>query len=407
MTESHFDLVNYLNQKNRIIKDDKKFEPSFIPSQLVHREAELAQMAIHFKSILSSDLHQAGKQLVIQGSVGTGKTVSVKQFGVTLEKISNEQKRGIFPILFVHLNCRRCRSWYLILTRLLRQLVPAFPLRGFSTDELLSFLGKILTEKKIKLLLCLDEFDYLITTSQDRDVLYSLLRHHEGTYFDQAQISLFLITRNPHIETDLDEGIISSLSQGILRFEPYNLDQMSDILSTRANEGLYEESFSSEIIKQIAILAVQRKDARYAIELLWRSAKIAECEKSPFITFEHIRKAEVSVFPVPQSFITELPTQHKIILLALAKLLNNGPTSHKVTTFELRMEYEQLCDSKGVIPRKSTQFWLYLKDLSKQGIIELSVQNRHKDGKSAGRITTLSIIDIPVEKIIELLEGLD
>ncbi len=404
MTEIHFNLEKYLNQKNRIIKNEAIFEPSFIPEKLIHREAELAQLATHFKSILSNEIHQAGKQLVIQGSVGTGKTVSVKQFGMTLEKISNTLNKTYSPILFVHLNCRRQRSWYLILTRLMRQLIPAFPLRGYSTDELLSFLGKVLSEKKIKLLLCLDEFDFLVTSPQGCDVLYSFLRYHEGTYFDQAQISLILITRNPHINTILDEGIISSLSQGILRFDPYNLSQMIDILRARAKDGLFEESFNQNAVNHIANLAIRRKDARYAIELLWRSAKLAECENNNFITSEHVRKAEVSIFPVPQSLITELPTQLKLVLLALAKLLDDGKSSHSVTITELKKEYQQICNSKGIPPRKSTQFWFYLQELSKQGLVELEVKNKHTDGKSEGRITTLSIVDIPVREIVELLE---
>ena len=244
----------------------------------------------------------------------------------------------------------------------------------------------------------------LISSPKDRDVLYSLLRYHEGTYFDQVHISLILITRNPHIDAILDECIISSLSQNILRFNPYNLGQMIDILTTRAEEGLFKESFNPKLVNQIATLAIRRKDARYAIELLWRSAKVAECENSSIITSEYVRKAEVSIFPVPQSIITELPTQLKLLLLALAKLLEDCKSSHSVTTTELKTKYQQLCKAKDITPRKSTQIWLYLQELSKQGLVELEVKNKHLDGKSAGRITSVSIVDIPVREIVELLE---
>jgi cell division control protein 6 len=392
--------------KTKIIKDDTVFEPSYIPENLVHRDSEISLVANHFKSIVSKRAKISGKQLVIQGPVGVGKTVVAKHFGLTLEKYClSSSDENITKIVYFHMNCRRQRSWYLILTSILRHLVPAFPVRGFSVDELLTYLVQIITERNHGLLICLDEIDYLLSESKGVDVLYSLIRHHEGINCrKQAQISLICVTRNPHFQTLLDSALLSSLSQGFIKFEPYTPEQIFDILFQRAQQGLYETAYSREAIKAIASLAFNYGDARYAIELLWRSAKVAEQEDSSTINFEHIRKAQISVFPINQSILTDLPPQLKRVLYALASLLDCKKHIAYVTSRELREKYSEICKTSHERPRKQTQFWNYLQQLAKQGLIELKVQNRHENGKSAGRTTLIGISDLPVSELLFLLE---
>ncbi|MHA2203663.1 MAG: Cdc6/Cdc18 family protein, partial [Candidatus Hodarchaeales archaeon] len=389
-----------------IIKDDTVFEPTFIPENLVHRDTELSLVANHFKSIVSKSAKISGKQVIIQGPVGLGKTVVAKHFGLTLEKYCHSSSdANIAKIVYFHMNCRRQRSWYLILTSILRQLVPAFPLRGFSVDELLTYLIHIITERNQGLLICLDEIDYLLSEAKGVDVLYSLIRHHEGiNQKKQARISLICVTRNPRFQNLLDSALLSSLSQRIIVFEPYTAEQLFDILFQRAQQGLYESAYSKEVLKTIASLAFNTGDARYAIELLWRSAKVAEQEESSTINFEHVRKAQVSVFPINQSIITDLPPQLKRVLLALASLLNSQKNTAHVTSSELREKYREICKKFHSKPRKQTQFWNYLQQLAKQGLIELEVHNRHENGKSAGRTTLIGISDLPVGDLLFLLK---
>lgn len=408
MTESKFDLLNYLSQECTIFKNEQVFEPTYSPKKLVHRDKELAYLANHFRSITFRDSLNSCKQVVIQGPVGSGKTAVAKHLGATLERYcSMNPSQQAARIMFFHLNCRRQKSWHSIFTNILRQLVPAFPIRGFSANELLTYLIRILEEKNQGLLLCLDEIDYILPKGQD--MLYSLIRHHEGTRRgdqNQARISLILITRNPQFQKLLDPVLLSSLSQRLITFEPYTAPQLFDILSLRAHTGLFNEGYSNEIISQVANIASKRGgDARYAIELLWRSGKITDQEGSSKIDLEHLRRAQAEVFPVKNSIITDLSFQLKNVLLALAVLLDNEKTRSFVTTRELRKKYTEICKETNLLPRKQTQFWSYLQDLSQQGLIELRVHNRHTDdGKSVGRTSMIGISDIPVSNLLYLLK---
>ncbi len=412
MDGSKFDLKKYFIKKHTIIKDEQIFEPIYIPECLVHREKELSLLASYFKSTIyknsinSGGSVKSGKQLIIQGSVGLGKTVVVKQFGLTLEDYcQNRAEDNIIRISFFHMNCRRQRSWYLIFTSILRHLVPAFPIRGFSADELLTYLIKIVKERNQGLLICLDEIDYLLTESKGQDLLYSLIRHHEGVSLnEQAQISLILITRNPHFQTFLDPALLSSLSNSVIIFEPYTYSQLLDILLQRAQRGLNERGYSDDILKAITSIANKSGDARYAIELLWRSAKVAEQQEAKEIEFEHVRKAQISVFPIKHSIVTDLSPQLKSVLLSLALLLKCDKDRAFVTTKEVREKYNEICIYSQLKPRKQTQFWLYLQELEKQGLVELEVHNTHHNGKSSGRTTLIGISDFPVDELLHLLE---
>ena len=105
MDDSKFDIVKFFNQKNEIIRNEKVFEPNFIPECLIHREEELKLLATHFKSIISINSSNVGKQIVIQGPVGIGKTVLVKKFGETLEKYCSENLHSLTAnIVFFHMN---------------------------------------------------------------------------------------------------------------------------------------------------------------------------------------------------------------------------------------------------------------------------------------------------------------
>jgi cell division control protein 6 len=406
MTNSNYKLFENLNHPSRIFRNEGVFEPSFIPECLLHREVELAALAHYFKPILTNSPSTLGTHAVVQGSVGLGKTTVVKQFGNTLEQYSRRKfDENLSPIVFYHLNCRRQRSWSILFTSVLRQLVPAFPIRGFSAAELLTYIGTIMNERNQKLLLCLDEIDYLISTSKGQDILYSLIRNNEGNLTESNfPLSLILITRSPYLYTYLDSAIYSSLSKRMITLHPYTTTQLYDILMARAKHGLNDATYTNEVIKEIAKIAHASGDARYALELLWRAGKVAEGEQSDEITFEHVRIAQVSSFPIKQSLITDLPLHQKIVLFSIATILKNQSNSMYVFTSDIKEKYKSLCQTNGLKARKQTQFWVYMQELHKIGLIKLEIINRHNKGKSLGRTGKVSISDFPIAELLHLLQ---
>ncbi|MHA1227668.1 MAG: Cdc6/Cdc18 family protein [Candidatus Hodarchaeales archaeon] len=406
MNSGDFDVISYFEHKTKIFRNEKVFDPSYVPDVLIHREDELSQLANHFKSLVSRETILSGKHIVVQGSVGIGKTVVVRKFGETIQHYCISKKDdNTSNLIYVHMNCRRYRSWYLILSIILREFVNAFPARGFSNEELIVYLLNILEERSQILLLCLDEVDYLLRDQKSQDVLYSFIREYEGLNANmKGRISLILVSRDPNLFVLMDPAIVSSLSQHLVVFKKYSKEQLFDILIRRAEEGLYESSFSEEIIEVITSISYEKGDVRYAIELLWRAAKIADRERESTINIEHIRMAQASILPLKREIIVDLPSHVKIVLESLALLLQHDLERSSVPISDLREKYEELCSLEGCEPRKYTQFWKYIQSLERHGLVELTVRNRHVNGRSAGRSTFISINNIPLVELLEVIK---
>jgi len=336
------------------------FSSNYIPPMLHHREEEMKSLVSYFRSIITNPL-ATSKKVVLYGPVGTGKTLASRAFGNDIAiHLKNEHKIGDPVFRFFHVNCRKTKTPHLILTTILRQLIPGFPLRGFGVDELLRMFTLLLFEQNLVTLLVLDEIDYLTASSLGRNFIF---------------------------------------------FPPYTRNQLFDIVYARAKLGLREVCYNDELLEVIASLAEEYGDARFAIELLWKAGKIADKENVDCIVPEHVRKAIVVILPMEKSMIEELNSHQQLILLSVAKLLTDGQT--KVTTPEVKQYYQQICEEANIRARRPTQVWAYLKDLSRLGLIKQEVENRHNQkGRSLGRVTTIKIRDIPVTDIIQSLNHL-
>lgn len=393
---------------------EKVFTSSYTPKSIWHREEEMKMLVSYFKSIITSPT-ASSRKVVLYGPVGTGKTVISYAFAKELSNyLKRERSHGDPTFRYFHINCRKTKTPHLILTTVLRYLVSGFPLRGFSVDELLRMFTLLLYEQNLVVLLILDEIDYLLPEERT-DFLYALsrlgespvVREEYGTRENklESRFNLLTITRDKHFRYYLDNSTASSLGRNFITFSTYTRHQLFDIIASRAELGLKEGSYDDETLEVIASLAEEKGDARFAIELLWRTAKICDQEGASHLKPEQIRKAIISVLPIEKSIIDELATHTKLVLLSIARLLNKCD-SNFTTTPEIRNEYERVCEEANIRPRRQTQVWAYLKDLGRLGLIQQEVQNRHRNGKSLGRISTIRIRDLPTEEILNNLESL-
>ncbi|UCE12636.1 MAG: AAA family ATPase [Candidatus Heimdallarchaeota archaeon] len=412
-TNTNFSAL-FANFKS-VFQSEKVFASNYIPDHLWHREEEMTSLTNYFRSIITEPT-ASSRKVVLYGPVGTGKTVVSRTFGADLSNyLKSEWKPREPSFRFFHVNCRKTKSPHLILTTVLRQLVPGFPLRGFSVDELLRMFSLLLYEQNLVALLVLDEIDYLLPDERT-NFLYSLSRIEEGDprirqdHFPnnqaglESRFNLLCCTRDKNFRYHLDSSTASSLGRNFITFPPYTRNQLFDIVSSRAEQGIRAECYDDALIEVIAGLAEESGDARFAIELLWRAGKFTDQERKNFITPEHVRKAVVSVLPIERSVVEDLSIHQKLLLLSIAKLLANN--KQYVTTPEVKKSYVGICEEAGVRPRRQTQIWAYLKDLGRLGLIQQEVENRHKNGQSLGRVTKIRICDVPVEEIIQSLNQL-
>ncbi len=381
-----------------IFKDESKLSIDYVPEHLPYRENELKQLANIFRVLLEKPGNS--QKVIITGNVGTGKTALAKNFGSQIVIIASKREINLH---YIHINCRRERASFTILNRIVQTFNPSIPRRGFSTEELLQIMKEILEEKDIHIILTLDELDFLLRR-EGEDLLYSLIRLFDEQLNAVQRLSLIGIMRSEALFRGMDSSTISSLQQNIIRLKEYSANQLETILSERAKEAFYVGTITNQEITFMAEIAAKQGDARYALEILWRAGKIADSQNKTRILPEHIRKAKSDIHPViRKDTLRDLPVQHKVLLLAISRALTTERSY--ATTSEAKRIYRIACEEYNIRPRRHTQFWEYLSELEKQGIIATKISGVGIKGKT----TLISLPDIPAsileQEILNLLGG--
>ena len=384
------------HRKSAIFKDESKLSIDYVPVELPNREDELLKLAGIFKSFVENPGSLSPRAILI-GPVGTGKTVTAKYFGKQVEDYAYKRNSNI---KYVHVNCHKDRTLYLLMTRVAEELNLHIPRRGFSSRELMNIIWSTLENRNQYLILTIDETDYLIATSGS-EAIYDLTRLYDECIADQYRISLIFILRDYTKLYKLEECVRSSLLHNIIKFEPYTSDQIVDILESRIYKdgAIYPEAIDEEVLHTIGELVGVDKggkgDARQAIEILWRAGKYAECEGANKITVEHVRKAYSDIYQVSSIYTLDNLRKHELILLlAVVRTLKLKGTS-EVALGEVEQEYRAICKELNERPRGHTKVWEYVKTLKNFGIVNARLSGPGRRGKT----TLISIPSIPLEAL--------
>jgi len=391
------DLIEAEVCRPTIFKDENKLTSTYLPDHLFFREELMKTLTGYFKGLILYP-GNFNQNVIIMGSIGTGKTALTKRFGLNFEKIA--KKYGV-SLKYAHVNCRKKQSNFLALLSIIHGLDPNFPSRGYSFEELLEILFGLLETKKISLLLCLDEVDFLVSKNGP-DILYSLTRISDDKIERKGNISLILVVRDVAFRRFLDASIISSLHSNTIYLEKYTVPQLREILEIRATAAFHRGTVSNDSLNVIAEMVGSCGDARYAIELLWRAGKHADLQNSKLILPEHVRYASAAVHPfVQRDLLEDLSLHHLFLLLGVTRELSRKDTSYLLMK-QVGENYTLVCEEYYNHPRKNTQMWQYIRDLCNWGILSAKVTSQG----IRGRTTFISLPDIPAKILEKELESI-
>ncbi len=194
----------------------------------------------------------------------------------------------------------------------------------------------------------------------------------------------------------LDESARSTLQRSIIRLERYGKPQLIDILNDRVAMAFEIGAVPEDVVDLISELAfAETGNARFGIELLWRSGKYADAEDAGCVEPEYVRMAVSSIIPgLRRSELSGLGLHEKLFLLAVAKLFKENEQAY-VSLSEVERAYAIACEEFDEKPNGHTQIWNYAQYLSKIGVLKTEVTTV----ETRGRTTRLSLPTIPAGQL--------
>jgi Cdc6-like AAA superfamily ATPase len=232
-----------LQQQSEQVKDYRVFDFAYVPAEPMIRPETKPIL----DALLRFDLTGVPTNLLVLGSRGSGKTLTMKHLSHLLPKQTSLRMH--------YVNCRHHNTSHRILAELL-----GGRSQGLSLGALYQkFIGAHAGQR---LCLVLDEVDLMSPKDRRREVLYLLSRA-------ETPVMLILLSNNHRVADQLDAATRSSLQLSTMLFRSYNPAQIESILAARAEEGL--SAWEPKTLTEIAARTVRHThaDARVAIKTLF------------------------------------------------------------------------------------------------------------------------------------------
>ena len=358
---------------NIIFKDKKPLDHRFLPEKLVHREEQIRQIAKYWVDALNQ---VTPSNVTLYGKTGIGKTAASKFAREQL--IDAASHKNVF-VKVEYIRCTDYTTEYQVIAQLCQKLGRDVPNRGWTKGEIVNTFRDIFKTnafgKKLILIVILDEIDILLDKDGD-GILYTLTR--------TDNVSVLSISNYLDFKNLIKSRVTSSLNDKEIVFPPYGADQLSDILSERAQLSFNDDVLDSDVIPLCSAMAAKEEgDARYALDLLKNAGELAFDENAEKVTSEHVRIAKDRIeHNKVTEIIQTLPLQQQRVLEAILNLTKQGD---EISSGKLYDEYKELSKQDAVTYRRIFDF---INELELLGIISTNTISR---GRGKGRTNIIKL----------------
>ncbi|MFW9997808.1 MAG: Cdc6/Cdc18 family protein [Candidatus Odinarchaeota archaeon] len=398
-------LIEEILEMESVFKDETKFSIDYIPDYLLHRDEIIKSLALLMKESTSPNFGKFHQNVIIVGPIGSGKTAIAKRFGEFLEEIKKKQgvSESTSPVIFRHVNVRKFKTPFVILTSVVKSLIPHFPRRGYSTPELLDILFETLEKRKSHLILCLDEISNLKGEKKEiSDFLYSLSKQGSDRENESQVLSLILISSDRQFLKSLDESTKSCLFKNEIVLPSLTVSQLVDIYRERVEEGFMEGVIDTSIIERVAtIVSENNGNVRQGIEIFWKAGKHADFFRRNGVTWDDFRAAieETSSIRIDKDTLSELSFRQKFLLFTISGISIENQV-FRIPLKEIQELYKEECIRNELKTVGNTQFWKYITALKKIGVIKVETENQGLHGRQ-------TFVELLVSSAITIREDLE
>ena len=154
----------------------------------------------------------------------------------------------------------------------------------------------------------------------------------------------------------------------------------------------------------ISQIVVENKNMRHGIEILRKCGLYADKEGINRITANMVREASNEVYSTFRAdVIDKLNEQELLALYGIARSLINTGEPYTLVDDAFN-DYEAICENYSIEPHVKMSFRKYVRQLKSLKII--ATKTVRIEDAQRGRHLQITLLDIPAEKLEELLEGL-
>ena len=375
MTENIFD--GFLARKT-LFHNKEILRHNYLPSSLPHRQNEIEILSFNLVEALKGHIPS---NMTLYGVTGAGKTAVTSYVCDQLEDKGRQLSR---PVQTIIVNCRQIDTQYRVLSHIGNSLlenheIAEIPFTGWPTDRVFSELVRRMDSRKGVFIIVLDEIDHLVRKAGD-DLLYNLTNLNAS--LDTARACVIGISNDLKFTDFLDPRVKSRLGQLDVIFNPYDAQQLQDILRERAKMALRDGVIGEGVIEMCAGLAAQEHgDARCALDLLRVSAEKSEQSSSVKVEQNHVKIAQHQIESDQMTpIIAKLPSQQKLVLAAI--LINEKNGLKNIQTGEVYSIYSQACRFIGQNALTQRRVSGLISNLDMLGLITARTISKGRYGRS-------------------------
>ncbi len=362
-------------QENRpkLIREYAAISPVAHIDEPADRGLVIERLLDHLDPIFETELPP---NAYVYGPAGAGKSAVVtalfthlKQFSPKARSVIHTSTRvtSATSVRFLYVDRRQIASEFDLYHTLLDNLVnESVPRHGISTNELLLRLQNVIEGTRRGTVVAVDHIDERTPS--------------EAIDFDELvtgplqNLSWLMIGRTAPAESAFTDQVATCI-----HVEPYQRQTLTDVLMTRASEGLTQQALNHELAQKIAVWA--EGNAHDALAVLCIAADQAQQAGKTRLTSAEITAAidEVPQPSVSLGQVLALPENKQAVLRTLVDLDPSDRQSVTATT-----EAISACDAVELAPDTVKRF---LYELAETGVVKrVSMESSTGKGRPPSRL---------------------
>lgn len=364
--------IDEFRQNTTIFRNEDVLTDDYIPNQLPGREKEIEQYQSALQPVVNGS---KPNNIFLYGQSGIGKTLVTRKIVDQLDE--DQQRFGGVNIDIISLLCKSYNTSYQVAGHLLNELLPRnrqITISGYSFGEILEKLWTQLNNTDAThVLIVLDEIDSI---GSDDDILYHLPRCSSNGKVEGTQVGVIGICNDLQFYEGLAARVQSSLCDREIHFQPYDANQLNDILSQRAEEAFADGACDGDVVPLVSALTAQNTgSARDALDMLSYAGEIAQMNNADQVSTEHVREAERRLEANKlQNEVKGLTTQGKLSLYSVVTLEEDGIDS--IRSEDIYERYREVADAIDVDVKTPRTVREHLSTLSMEGLLTVKQANK-------------------------------